>query len=228
MGYVGLHNHCFCLPPRHFYHHRRHRTQSQSPIVFPNVHNYQFVFCLCELVSQNFWIWFLSLMFLNFIPFNDWIQWCLCCFLFLAIVSSTAVDISTALLVELQFLSLLGAPPYLMTLSPLSAKLFSIVQYYRVSLGVVHHRWFPFEKRNQTLYPIWWVESVDVILTCIHLRYEWSWASSHVHVGCLSIHLGKRLFKRHLFKAAYGSTYVSSQHSEQSKQNTRLRPSWTT
>lgn len=47
------------------------RTQSQSPIVFPNVHNYQLVFCLCELVSQNFWIWFLSLMFLNFIPFND-------------------------------------------------------------------------------------------------------------------------------------------------------------
>lgn len=34
-------------------------------------------------------------------------------------------------------------------------------------------------------------------------------------VGCLSIHLGKCLFKRHLFKAEYGSTYVSSQHSEQ-------------
>lgn len=37
----------------------------------------------------------------------------------------------------------------------------------------------------------------------------------HLLMCWLLVYLGKCLFKRHLFKAEYGSTYVSSQHSEQ-------------
>ena len=143
-------------------------------MVFPNVNSYQFVFCLCELVSQNLCIWFLSLLFLNFIPFKDWIQWCLGCFL---------VVLLWTFLQQYWFSYSFS----LFWVHPISHDTPSSVRQVVFHSAVLSYISRGGEKRNQPLYPVWWVGRVCWCALDLCLPRWRVILSIFSCLGCLSI-----------------------------------------